>query len=271
MNTTTSFEGLRFFTTPWTIGISVALVIAVVVVSLVTWRRGSFSLGTGLVELLRVVIAALVAALLNQPEWVEEFRPTEKPVVAVLVDASRSMDTQDVVASGDKPGTAKTRREAVAELEGESFWRTLEERYRVKIEPFSVAPDAIGTDLASPLVQALERESNLRAVVLAADGDWNEGVPPLEAAQRMRLAQVPVFAVPVGSQTKLPDVELVSLDCPTVGVVGKPVRVPFTIHSSLPTERIALSTSLRPNSCVQMRSIGKRFEANCSSASSHER
>ena len=46
-----------------------------------------------------------------------------------------------------------------------------------------------------------------------------------------------VMAVAVGSETRLPDVEFASLDCPTVGVVGKPVRVPFTIHSSLPTER----------------------------------
>ncbi len=234
----TSFEGLRFFTTPWTIGLSVSLVVAVAIVAVVTWRRSGFAIGTGLVELLRVVIAGLVAVLLNQPEWVEEFRPDTKPVVAVLVDASRSMDTQDVVASGDKPGTARSRREAIADLERDSFWRSLEKRYDVRIEPFSVAPEAIGTDLAGPLSKSLERHANLRAVVLAGDGDWNEGSPPLESAQRMRLAQVPVFAVPVGSQTKLPDVDLVSLDCPTVGVVGKPVRVPFTIHSSLPTERV---------------------------------
>ncbi len=235
---TTSFEGLRFFTTPWTIGLSAALLVAVAIVALLTWRRSGFGVGTGLVEVLRVVIAALVAVLLNQPEWVEEFRPDEKPVVAVLVDASRSMDTQDVVASGDKPGAATSRREAVAELERDSFWRSLEKRFHVRIEPFSVAPEATGTDVSGPLAEALERHSNLRAVVLVGDGDWNEGSPPLEAAQRMRLAQVPVFAVPVGSQTRLPDVELVSLDCPTVGVAGKPVRVPFTIHSSLAMERV---------------------------------
>jgi uncharacterized membrane protein len=251
MNTTT-FEGLRFFTTTWTIGLSVSLVAAVAIVAMLTWRRSGFSVGTGFVELLRVVIAGLVALLLNQPEWVEEFRPTDKPVVAVLVDASRSMDTQDVVTAGDKTATTRTRREAVAELGRDSFWRSLSDRYQVKIEPFSVAPDAVGTDLSAPLAKALERDGNLRAVVLAGDGDWNEGTPPLEAAQRMRLAQVPVFAVPVGSQTKLPDVELVSLDCPTVGVVGKPVRVPFTIHSSLPTERV-VPVTLKTNTGEELR------------------
>ena len=95
----TGFEGLRFFTTPWTILISAALVAAVVVVAFLTWRRSGYAVGTGLVELLRVVIAGMVAMLLNQPEWVEEFRPDEKPVVVVLVDGSRSMDTRDVVAA----------------------------------------------------------------------------------------------------------------------------------------------------------------------------
>ena len=230
----TGFEGLRFFTTPWTILISVALVAAVVVVAFLTWRRSGYAAGTGLVELLRVAIAGLVATLLNQPEWVEEFRPDEKPVVAVLVDGSRSMDTRDVVSAA----APRSRREAVAELATSDFWRPLEDRYQVVVEPFSVAPEASATDLGGPLAAVAERFGSLRAVVLASDGDWNDGDSPLEAARRLRLTQVPVFAVPAGSQTKLPDVELVSLDCPTMGVAGKPVRVPFTITSSLPTERV---------------------------------
>ena len=43
-----------------------------------------------------------VAVLLNQPEWIEEFRPEEKPAIAVLWDASASMDTRDVVPA-DQP------------------------------------------------------------------------------------------------------------------------------------------------------------------------
>ncbi|MFM7135573.1 MAG: hypothetical protein ACKO1M_00685 [Planctomycetota bacterium] len=231
----TGFEGLRFFTTPWTILISAVLVAAVVVVAFLTWRRSGYAAGTGLVELLRVVIAGLVATLLNQPEWVEEFRPDEKPVVAVLVDGSRSMDTRDVVAAAAAP---TSRREAVAELSASDFWRPLEKRYRVVVETFSAAPEASATDLGGPLASVAERFGSLRAVVLASDGDWNEGASPLEAARRLRLTQVPVFAVPAGSQSRLPDVELASLDCPTMGVTGKPVRVPFTIRSSLPTERV---------------------------------
>jgi hypothetical protein len=239
MNGSAGFEGLRFFTTPWTILISLALVAATVVVAFLTWRRSGWAAGTGVVELLRVLIAAVVATLLNQPEWVEEFRPEEKPVVAVLVDASRSMDTRDVVGG---PGGPRSRREAVAELATSEFWRPLQDRFAVVVEPFSEAPAAKGTDLEQPLEAVAERFGSLRAVVLASDGDWNEGAPPLESARRLRLAQVPVYAVPAGSQTKLPDLDLVSLDCPTMGVAGKPVRVPFTVQSSLPTERVVPAT-----------------------------
>ncbi len=41
--------------------------------------------------MLRLLIVAIVGVLLNQPEWVEEFRPDEKPSIAVLWDASASM------------------------------------------------------------------------------------------------------------------------------------------------------------------------------------
>jgi hypothetical protein len=240
-----SEQALRFFTTPWTIGISAALVAATLAVAFLTWRRSGFAVGTGLVELLRVAIATLVAVLLNQPEWVEEYRPDEKPTVVVLHDASRSMDTKDIVATdGNGSGAAgpRTRREAVAPLAESGFWKPLEGRFQVVVESVAAAPPGTATDLAEPLGTLAERFAALRAVVLASDGDWNKGRPPLDAAQSLRLAQVPVFAVPAGSPTKLPDLDLTSLDCPTMGVAGKPVRVPFTIVSSLPTERVVVAT-----------------------------
>jgi hypothetical protein len=238
-----SDSALRFFTTPWTIGISIALVLAVVIVAFLTWKRSGFAIGTGLVELLRVLIAGVVAMLLNQPEWVEEYRPDEKPTVVVLHDASRSMDTKDVVATdGSNAIGPRTRREVVAPLAESDFWKSLEERFQVVVEPVAPAPPGTATDLAEPLAQVAERFAALRAVVLASDGDWNKGRPPLDAAQMLRLAQVPVYAVPAGSPTKLPDLDLTSLDCPTMGVAGKPVRVPFTVVSSLPTERVVVAT-----------------------------
>ena len=81
---------------------------------------------------------------------------------------------------------------------------------QVVIQPFSPKGEGHGTDLGEPLRQAIETIPNLRGVVLASDGDWNEGEPPVLAASRLRMKGMPVFAVPVGSASRLPDVELLS-------------------------------------------------------------
>src|SRR5690606_36329935 len=95
------------------------------------------------------------------------------------------------------------------------------------------------TDIAKAMVAAGDDVPNLVGVVLASDGDWNSGTAPVEGALRLAQKKTPVVALPVGSRTRIPDVELLSLDLPTFGVAGKEVRVPFTIDSSLPREFVA--------------------------------
>ncbi len=274
-------RSLTFLWTPWTLGLSAAAILATAVYSFIAWRRVGFRLSMGLLELLRLSIVAIAALLLNQPEWIEEFRPEEKPTIAVMLDASPSMETRDVVAPDGKASSATTRNQAIATLADPASWNKLRERMTVLIQPFSApgqtgsggapasAPVARaegsaakaqgtnapaspgpaagrGTDLYEPLARAPERISNLRGIVLASDGDWNEGPPPVQAAARLRIKGVPVIAVPVGSRTRLPDVDLLSLDVPTFGIAGKSVRVPFTVDSSLPRDyatTVTLKTS----------------------------
>ncbi|MEM7603657.1 MAG: hypothetical protein AAF357_19870, partial [Verrucomicrobiota bacterium] len=45
---------------------------------------------------------------------------------------------------------------------------------------------------------------------------------------------IPVFTVPVGSETRLPDLAVTAFDAPTFGIAGKPVRLPFSLTSALP-------------------------------------
>ena len=110
------------------------------------------------------------------------------------------------------------------------------------LEPVSAAAASRGTDLYTPLSEAPDKFHNLRAIVLASDGDWNAGKPPVQAADLLRQKGIPIFAVTVGSPTRLPDVEVVSLDAPTFGVVGKSVRIPFTLESSLSREYVTTVT-----------------------------
>ena len=74
---------------------------------------------------------------------------------------------------------------------------------------------------------------------MVSDGDWNAGTPPVSVASRYRTLGTPIFALPVGSSTRLPDLELLSIDTPTFGIVKKGVRIPFTIDSSLPRDVVS--------------------------------
>ncbi|MDR3637494.1 MAG: hypothetical protein P4L84_27060 [Isosphaeraceae bacterium] len=237
-------RSLTFLWTPWSLGLSALFLLVTAGYCFIAWRRSGYARALGLLELLRFGLVALLAVMLNQPEWVEEYRPEEKPAVAVLWDASRSMETRDVLtANGTSSGPA-TRHEAIASLIEPSSWSRLRGRMDVVISAFSAANAGHGTDLFDPLAQAPEKVRNLRGVVLVSDGDWNEGPPPVQAAARLRMKGVPVLTIPVGSPTRLPDVELLSLDAPTFGVAGKAVRVPFTVESSLPREYVT-TVSLR--------------------------
>jgi hypothetical protein len=238
-----STQTITFLWTPWSATISIGAVLLAAALCWIAWRRSGFARSQGLLELLRLVIIVLIALVLNQPEWVEEFRPDEKPAILVLWDNSKSMETRDVASGG---ASLISRQEAIAHLTDEAAWTSLRERMNVVVQPFSSPEPGHGTDLHEPLAQAPEKMKNLIGIVLVSDGDWNEGPPPVQAATTLRLKGIPVFSVPVGSTTRLPDVELLALGAPTFGVVGKSIRIPFTIESSLPREyltTVSLKTS----------------------------
>jgi uncharacterized membrane protein len=241
-----STHALTFLWTSWSAALSIAAVLLAAGFCWAAWRRSGYARSQGLLELLRLAIVALLAVVLNQPEWVEEFRPTRKPAIAVFWDNSASMDTRDVPQSPSSGSVLASRREAIAKLINEDTWSSLQERMDVIVQPFSSPERGQRTDLYQPLADAPEKVKNLIGIVLISDGDWNEGPPPVQAAMKLRLKGVPVFSLPVGSTTRLPDVELLSLGAPTFGVVGKAVRIPFTIESSLPREyptTVSLKTS----------------------------
>ncbi len=201
------------------------------------WQRSGYARAQGILEFIRLVIVVLLATMLNQPEWVEEFRPEENPQVLILVDNSPSMMTLDVESTITGSKTT-SRKEAIASLTAESAWAILAERMDVTIQPFGNAAAGTRSDLFTPLKQAPNKFSNLIGAVLISDGDWNEGQPPVQAATSVRMKEIPIFTVPVGSPVRLPDVELLSLGAPTFGVAGKAVRIPFTVESTLPREFI---------------------------------
>ncbi|XZE44514.1 hypothetical protein SH467x_004123 [Pirellulaceae bacterium SH467] len=212
------------------------------------WTRSHFRRGVLLLEGVRLTAIAGLLFLLHQPEWTTEYRPAEKPNLVVLIDRSRSMETQDVLNGAASGEELQSRTSVARSLESPEYWSSVSDRFQVSTEGFPsiAAGDATGADASSSggtnihdaLEGVLGRESNVQAVVLISDGDWNRGKPPVELASRFRSRGIPIFSVPIGSETRLPDLEAISLDAPTFGVAGKSLRIPFTIESSLSRDHV---------------------------------
>jgi hypothetical protein len=214
-------------------------------------------------EFLRFLAVLLGALLLNQPEWVQDYRSNEKPTFAVLVDRSSSMQTQDVVS---EQKVATTRLQATEGLVSASAWEELSRTAKVVISEFPGKGVVDGTDLAGPLGGVLDGTGDVMGVLVVSDGDWNSGAAPVSVVSRYRTRGVPIFALPVGSSTRLPDLELLSIDTPTFGIVKKGVRIPFTIESSLPRDvvmQVVVKTSdgERQTKEVRVRAMSRTSEA----------
>lgn len=236
---------LTFLWTPTTVVFGIAVFLSTLVFSFLIWKRSRFSSATGWIELLRLVIVAAVALTLNQPEWREVFEPDDDPAIGILHDASGSMGTEDILDPEAPAATPKSRRESITSLVTEEAWQPLEESFRILIQPFSTESNE-GTDIGNALTDIVEQQPDLRGIVLFSDGDWNTGEPPSSAATRLRISKIPVFTVPVGSENRLPDIVVTAFDAPTFGISGKPVRLPFTLNSSLAenhTTTVTIKTS----------------------------
>src|SRR5258708_1797605 len=159
-------RSLTFLTTPWSIAASIVGVVVTAVYCFLAWRRSGYQRSLGLLELLRLTIVCLAAILFNQPEWIEEYRPEEKPSVAVLWDASPSMETRDAIPAGQSTSQPVSRHDAVLPLTDAAAWKNLEEKLKVFIEPFSPPQAGRGSDLYEPLAEAPEEFPSLRGVGL---------------------------------------------------------------------------------------------------------
>ena len=234
-------QSLVFTHTPGSLALAVVFVLIVAGLAWMAWRRSGYRSAIGWLEGLRVLIAIVIGITMNQLEWREIFKPENKPTLAVLIDASQSMETRDVINPGNPGADLQSRAELARPLSEVSSWSALSARMEIAVEHFSAnTPGAeAGTNLNAALAAAAEKYPRLSAVVLASDGDWNLGDPPAQAAIRLRMREVPVFTVATGSESRLPDVQLASFDVPTFAVAGKPLRIPFTIESSLPRDEAA--------------------------------
>lgn len=224
----------------------VALVIlATAFLCLTAIRRSVRPKRTGTLELLRFLCVSYVCALLLDPEW----RVTEiselQPEIAIIWDDSPSMTTEDARRPDSVAGTERvlTRRDLTDRLLNTNFFDSFEEggKNRVTVTSFGALPEnasaneiaMAGSEINAALQDQLDAGRNLRAAIYIGDGDWNMGGSPIEAAQKFAAEKIPLYTLVTGSEQRIPDLDLESVNAPTYGIIGENVQIPFTIQSSL--------------------------------------
>ncbi|HEX6961849.1 MAG TPA: vWA domain-containing protein, partial [Lacipirellula sp.] len=219
----------------WSAGTTVLLAAAVVAWIVTVYAKEQAFVGARMrmvLAALRLVAAAAVIVMLGQPT-VERSRVVP-PRVAVLVDESASMDTQDVPAAELPQASgatgAITRREAWESLltGGESpVMAAIRDQFQVDVVRFAgapelasdddalrttakLAPDRDATRLGDAIDFALRDMPGPRpaAVIAMTDGVNTGGMPLDVAADRARILGVPLHTVAIGSDAPRPDVAI---------------------------------------------------------------
>jgi hypothetical protein len=153
--------------------------------------------------------AAIATALLPLAGPVRESRERAPSEGAILIDASRSMATEDGASGRSRYASAVEIGRAIEDANPATRWRTL----RFPPGTGAAAGDG-GTDapggLTSPLGEAIARaegagaEDSPQAVILLSDGADTGGRDPVAAARDARARGATVFAVSLGSSTRSP-------------------------------------------------------------------
>lgn len=192
--------------------------------------------GTGLFLLFFMICEPLLSLVYHR---------SEKPVLAALIDQSRSMTITDK--TGDRaanmfralesPGLNK-----VGES-GELLFGLFDTKLHL-LQSFardSVAFKGDGTDIGGALnkLRTLTTARNLQGVLLISDGNATSGSSPLFEAEEMGL---PVFTIGIGDTSESRDVLVQKILANSITYVGNKVPVNATLKSSgAVNERVEVS------------------------------
>ncbi len=184
-----------------------------------------------LLLLLRLASFCTLVILLFQPLLRLALHTTDPPLVAVLVDNSRSMRLSD--GSGNRAATLRALL-AGRQLRNETaryftFGARTTEDPRLPADTLSLDEDA--TDIATPIRDlAQKRESlNIRAAVLLTDGAYTLGENPVYEAERLG---IPLYTVGIGDSLEQKDILISRLLANDVVLGGTSTPVDITVRSS---------------------------------------
>jgi hypothetical protein len=222
----------------------VVLLLSVAAVASVVWFYRRVPTAASRIRPLLIVLRSaglvLLFLALVEPVLAISRAITERPVVGLLLDASRSMSVPD--------GTGGARRgdEAVSLLNEVVLPRVARDADLVALAFDSDATElpvergvvsetpsfeGDGTDLAEAFdaLALMVSGRNLGSVVVATDGADNRGAGPYEAAIRM---DVPVFVLGLGSSQAATDIAVEDVLTNRISYTGESIPIEVTVSSA---------------------------------------
>lgn len=207
----------------------------------ITWLRYSGQLKASYLSAITVCrLGAVALALLFalRPYSVEETPDVESFNVKVLVDVSKSMDSEDCNGS--------SRLEVAKNVLLESSWfKTIQEKYNISYQTFSSRMESFpkdknlksiigGTDISQALNSAGEsaKAGSLGGIVLLTDGQENIG-NSTDSAKSLRALGVPVSTVGIGGEKELEDMQITFQSVPKTNRKNKEFEVLVKVRKNL--------------------------------------
>lgn len=206
------------------------------------WRRASVlpsvrgvrSVG---VWILQALLVALLLLLLWQPAIsVATLRPQQN-VVAVVIDDSRSMATQDA--------GSKSRKEAAVDALNGGLIKSLQAKFQVRlyrlgdhverIEKADVLKaSAPATHIGSGLKDVMADSATLPigAIVLLSDGADNSGGIDLDTVSEIKRQRIPIHTVGFGSEKFSRDIELTDVVLPAKSLPQSRLKAQLTFRQN---------------------------------------
>ncbi len=261
--------------TPWPVWLLIALIaIAGGFLYWQVWQRHrllSTARSMSIWALQTALMALLLCLLWHPAVSVASLRPQQN-IVAVLLDASRSMARQDDGPSRFEEAT-RLLKGGLLDALGRKFqvrtYRFGPDVKRVEANQLFTGPDFGVTRIAQSLKSIAAESASLPfgAVVLLSDGAENAGGIDFETIQRLRQSRIPIHTVGFGKERLKRDVEIEDFAVPQramagsrleariaiqqVGLTGETARVSIRNGSNvLASEQVQLSKELESVSLV---------------------
>ncbi len=178
---------------------------------------------------LRVVLLGLIAFLLMRPVLVVSSVIPQSTSVAIVADASRSMELKDE--------NGQSRMDALKNTLSGRFSTDLDAKFKVRLHRFADTIDRVNgpgelaaTGAATDITGALREASKdtggvpLSAVILMSDGGANTTADLSAELRELRARSIPVYTIGYGSTKSFKDAEMVRVNTPRRVLVGSAVN-----------------------------------------------